>query len=102
VQARVVAGEKAKLNEAAMQLQHTIGMYEQKLKTEAASQNARILSLVAKLEQVLSQKRPESMGKETYIYEKRPTYPTDVNLDTKLEQVLSQKRPTYVKRDLHI
>ena len=52
MQARVVAGEKAKLNEAAMQLQHTIGMYEQKLKTEAASQNARILSLVAKLEVV--------------------------------------------------
>jgi len=45
-----------------------------KFESETALQNARKLSLVAELEQVLPQKRPESMGKETYAYAKRPAY----------------------------
>ena len=42
--------EKGQLLAAVTQLQHTVESYEKKLESEAAAQNAQILSLVAKLE----------------------------------------------------
>jgi hypothetical protein len=42
--------EKGQLLAAVTQLQHTVESYERKLESEAAAQNAQILSLVAKLE----------------------------------------------------
>ena len=75
-----------------------------KLKSEAALQNARKLILVADLEQVLPQKRHESMGKETYTYEKRPALQNarKLSLVADLEQVLPQKRPESMGKETYI